>query len=146
MAKNKKKSKINGARTGIRPRHITAMKNLGKSRTEAQALEKLNYSKSYAESGQIKKTKSWKAVAEEMLPNELLAEVNLGLLKHKSWQARSSGLDKAYKAKKIYTNGIEIKDNRKYGDLNKEQLAEEVARRAVGLLGGGRREDSGTGE
>ena len=51
-----------------------------------------------------------------MLPNDLLATVNLGLLKHKAWQARSSGLDKAYKAKKIYTNGnhieIDIRDRR----------------------------------
>lgn len=128
-------------RPGIRPRHIEALKNIGKSRTEAEAFESAGYSPSYAISGQIKKTKSWKAVSEEMLPNDLLAKVNVGLLKHKAWQARSSGLDKAYRAKHIYTNGTEINIG-KYGGKDKEALADEVARRITGLLGSGRREDS----
>ena len=65
-----------------------------------------------------------------MLPNDLLAEVNLGLLKHKAWQARSSGLDKAYKAKKIYTNGVEITNN--YDGKTKEELIESILRRISG--------------
>ena len=126
----KTKTTLNGTQPGIRPRHITAQKNLGKYRTEAEALEALNYSKSYAKSGQIKSTESWKKVSERMLPNNLLAEVNLGLLKHKAWQARSSGLDKAYKAKKIYTNGVEITNN--YDGKTKEELIESILRRISG--------------
>ena len=131
MELKKKKTKetiLNGVSPGIRPRHIEAVKNVGKGRTEAEVLEALNYSPSYAKSGRIKNTESWKKVSERMLPNELLAEVNLGLLKHKQWQARSSGLDKAYKAKKIYTNGTHIEiDTRP-----KEQIIEDVLRRIKG--------------
>ena len=102
------------------------------------------YSDSYAKSGNIKKTESWKMVSERMLPNDLLAKVNVGLLKHKAWQARSSGLDKAYKAKHIYINGVAVfegKDTRTH-----KQIAEEVATRIVGLLGSGRRKDKGGGK
>lgn len=63
-----------------------------------------------------------------MLPNDLLAKVNLGLLKHKSWQARSSGLDKAYKAKKIYTNGTEINIDTR----SKDEVIESILRRLEG--------------
>ena len=121
--KKKAKTVLNGLKPGIRPRHILAVKNVGKYGTEAKALEALNYSKSYARNGSIKNTKSWKAVSEEVLPNDLLAQVNLGLLKHKAWQARSSGLDKAYKAKKIYTDGSTIEINKYTG------VPDEVIRR-----------------
>lgn len=89
------------------------------------------YSKSYARSGRIKNTKSWKIVSEEMLPNDLLANVNLGLLKHKVWQARSSGLDKAYKAKHIYTNGVQVTNN--FDGKTKEQLVESILRKLTGV-------------
>lgn len=111
MIKGKKIGILKGTQLGIRPRHIEAIKNIGKYRTEAEGLEKLNYSKSYVKSGLIKRTKSWEIVSEEMLPNNLLARVNLGLLKHKEWQARSSGLDKAYRAKHIYTKETHIEIN-----------------------------------
>lgn len=126
--KTKKTEILNGRMPGIRPRHIEAIKSIGKHRTEAEALEQLSYSKSYAKSGLIKRTQSWKTISEEMLPNDLLAKVNLGLLKHSNWQARNQGLDKAYKAKRIYTNGTEINiDTRP-----KEEIIESILRRIKG--------------
>lgn len=138
MARNGKKEKktklLRGSMPGIRPRHIEAIRKLGKTGTEAELFESLGYKKSYAKNGDIKKTKSWKAISEEMLPNDLLAEVNQGLLKHKSWQARSSGLDKAYKAKKIYNNGIEITN--KFAGYSKEEIIKSILRRIAGDSGG----------
>src|SRR3990167_6024130 len=50
-----------------------AVKNLGKSRTEEQALLSANYSPSYARSGQIKGTAGWNELMEKNLPDNLLA-------------------------------------------------------------------------
>ena len=58
-------------------RHKKALKNVGKSRTEAEALEKADYSPSYAKSGNIKKTKGWQALLEKTLPDKLLVKVHM---------------------------------------------------------------------
>ena len=133
---SKKKTKetvLKGTQPGIRPRHIVGMKNLGKSRTEAEAFEKAGYKPSYAKSGEIKKTKSWKAVSEIMLPNDLLADRNVWLLNFKKlgfkgWQPVNAGLDKAYKAKRIYTDGTEINVDPR----SREEIIQSILRRITG--------------
>lgn len=57
-----------------------ALKNIGTSRTEEQALIKAGYSPSYARSGQIKHTKSWEQLLEQQLPDRLLAKKHKQLL------------------------------------------------------------------
>lgn len=96
--------------------------------SEVRAFRKQKYSEAYIKSGKIKSTRSWKIVSEEKLPNDLLADVNLGLLKHRSWQARNQGLDKAYKAKKVYTNGTEINIDTR----SKDEVVESIIRRLEG--------------
>ena len=61
---------------GVKQRHKKVLKNLEKSRTEQEALEKAGYSPSYAKSGQIKSTKSWQELLEKNLPDKLLAKVH----------------------------------------------------------------------
>jgi len=120
-------------KTIIRPRHSAAIKkmleNVG---ADKEAFEGLNYSESYIKSGRIKNTKSWKELAETVLPDQFLLERNRWLLTRKQWAAVAAGLDKAYRAKKIYTNGVEI--HNKYSGKTREELEELVARRVKRIL------------
>lgn len=62
--------------TVITSRHRKAAKNLGKYRTEKEALVKANYSESYAQSGHIKETKGWQDTMRKALPDRLLLKVH----------------------------------------------------------------------
>jgi len=104
--------------------------------SRAKAMRNESYSESYIDSGHITRTKSFKLLAEKMLPDELLLDRNVWLLKHKAWGAVASGLDKGYKAKHIYTNGTTI--NNKYSFLTREELERDVAGR-IGRNGGNAR-------
>ena len=53
-----------------------ALKNIGKYRTEQQALESVKYSPSYAKSGLIKRTKSWQNLIQKYLPDNKLLKVH----------------------------------------------------------------------
>ena len=79
---------VTGATPGIRPRHIRVMKNIGKYQREAKARKAAGYSESYSQSGHMKQTKSWKRVSDQMLPNELLANVNLWLINFRKYGFR----------------------------------------------------------
>lgn len=101
---------------------------------------KQGYSKAYLVSGKLQKTKTFQELAAKILPDELLTKVNLGLLKHREWQARNAGLDKAYKARKIYTDGTTIIN--RFSGKSKEELIEII----LGSVGGEGGSDSGVGE
>lgn len=99
-----------------------ALKNLGDSRSDAEALVKANYKPSYARSGQIKKTKGWIELTEKFLSDKQLAAVHQKLLNKKESIVVSDGaregshiefteqphsdaakaLDMAYKLKRKY--------------------------------------------
>ncbi len=66
-----------------------AIKNIGNSRTEEEALVNANYSPSYARSGQIKKTKGWLELMNKFLNDD-------ELVKKHSEQLNSSKLTKLY--------------------------------------------------
>ena len=103
-------------------RHRKALRNIGNSRTEAEALVKANYSPSYARSGQIKKTKGWQVLLDKSLPDSKLMKRHQELLDKRDTQvivvgeekvkidlgpetnAVKSGLDMAYKLKNRYPN------------------------------------------
>ena len=109
IVKEKKKTI---SKVKIMPRHKRILQremsvNVGSDR---DAERKERYKESYVKSGHLKNTKSWKTLSEKKLNNELLIETNLWLINlrrkgSKWWQAVNAGLDKAYKARKIYTNG-----------------------------------------
>lgn len=113
-----------------------AIRNLGNSRTEEEALVKAGFSSSYAKSGQIKKTRGWLELMEKNLPDHLLTQKHRELLEvpkkvrhfkkgdleseyeELDSQAISKGLDMAYKLKGKYapektdnTTKIEISGN-----------------------------------
>lgn len=95
---------------------------LGKS-TIIKAGKKQNYKESYLKAGQIHKTKAWNELLEEELPDKDLMKVHKGLLKHKDWRARDSGLDKGYKIKKRYgINGVKFTS--KWQGRPKEEIVE----------------------
>jgi len=120
--KTEKKKGLLKSKAKMKLRHIAALKKVSTGASDKNAFKGLGYSASYIRSGKIKNTKSWKEVSEVILNNELLADVNMFLLNHKSWQAKNQGLDKAYKARKIYGNGIEITN--KFSGKTKEELIE----------------------
>ena len=131
MAKKKKKTEVLKKPVIIRPRHKLAIqKILENGGSEKDTLKALGYSEKYIQSGKIKSTKSWKAISEEELSNELLIQKNKWLLDFdkygkRYWQAVASGLDKAYKARKIYTNGTHIEIDAR----DRQTLIESVKRR-----------------
>ena len=99
---------------GTTSRHKKAAENVGKCRTDAEALEKAGYSESYARSGRIKRTKGWQELMEEVLPDEMLLKVHTeGLratrLENKTIVAdhatRFKYLDSAHKLKGHYAEG-----------------------------------------
>ena len=57
-------------------------KNKGKTgkKSMTQAMIDAGYSKNYADSGDIKKTKSWDRLMDEYLPDSLIAETHHGLM------------------------------------------------------------------
>lgn len=64
----------------ITSRHKKAAKNIGKYRTEAEALVKADYSESYAKSGLIKYTAGWQELVDKNLDKgKLLKALNEGL-------------------------------------------------------------------
>lgn len=64
----------------VTSRHKKAAKNIGKYRTEAEALVKADYSKSYAKSGLIKYTAGWQELVDKNLnKGKLLKALNEGL-------------------------------------------------------------------
>lgn len=85
-----------------------AAKVLGKSRTEADALVKADYSPSYARSGQIKRTKGWQEMTEKELPDKKLLQVHKEGLEatdakgNKDFSTIHKYLDTAYKTKGRY--------------------------------------------
>lgn len=99
-----------------------AIKNIGKTRTEEEALVNAHYSPSYARSGQIKKTKGWQELMDKYLPDELIAKRHQELINKRDvkvvktqdgqevaevldqpeTQAVSKGIDMAYKLKGSY--------------------------------------------
>ena len=103
----------------------------GSVRNLTEAMRKQKYSASYIDTGGVMRTKAFKALANEMLPDELLLKKNLWLLNHKHWGAVSSGLDKGYKAKHIYSNGVKI-INENLG-VSREELERRIAGRIAGL-------------
>ena len=95
----------------VTTRHKKAAKNLGKYRTEQQALVKANYSESYARSGQIKYTKGWQEMMDNELPDAMLLTVHKeGLKATKTFKGKESPdykvrreyLSEAYKTKGRY--------------------------------------------
>ena len=96
---------------GVTTRHKKAAKNLGISRTEQEALVKVNYSESYARSGQIKHTKGWQELMDNELPDAMLLTVHKeGLKATKTFKGKESPdfkvrreyLSEAYKTKGRY--------------------------------------------
>ena len=79
-------------------RQKQVIKNLGKCRSEEEAITKAGYSKSYARAGQIKKTKTWQELMDKYLPDDKLAKVH------------QEGLDASIKRfkKNISTGEVEI--------------------------------------
>ena len=67
-----------------------ALKNIGKYRTEKEALVNANYSPSYAKSGLIKRTKTFKDLMEKYLPDTTLAKVHGEGLKAEKKQFRNN--------------------------------------------------------
>jgi hypothetical protein len=69
----------------IRPRHKIVLKkiseNLRKGMTYEQARKEAGYSDSYAHSGHLSETDSWKELMQQYLSDELVAKVHNGLLK-----------------------------------------------------------------
>lgn len=64
----------------ITSRHKKAAKNIGKYRTEAEALVQAEYSESYAKSGHIKETAGWQELVQKNLDKQKLLKVlNEGL-------------------------------------------------------------------
>ena len=57
-------------------RQKKAIKNIGKYRTDAETLEKADYSPSYAKSGLIKRTQGWNELMDKYLPDKDLAKVH----------------------------------------------------------------------
>lgn len=97
----------------ITQRHLKAAKNLGKSKTEAEAFEKAGYSPNYAKTGEVKKTKGWQELMEKELPDKMLLKVHKEGLKAKNKRApdfavRHKYLDTAYKIKKKTDEGPNI--------------------------------------
>jgi len=100
-----------------------AVKNIGKYRTEEQALLSANYSPSYAKSGLIKKTKGWNELMDKNLNDALLLKKHLEGLEATrinnshtepdkeipDYQTRHKYLDSAYKLKGRYID--EEEDN-----------------------------------
>ena len=112
----------------------------GKVGSRAKAMRDKKYSESYIDSGHITKTKSFKALADVMMPNDYLLKRNKWLTDHRHWGAVSSGLDKIYKAKHIYSNGVEI--HTKYTGVSREELERIIA----GRIGGSGRGNRGAGK
>ena len=89
-------------------------------------MKSVGYSDSYATSPtQLKQTDAWQKLMQEQIPDDLLAGVHHGLLKHKDWRARDSGLEKAYKLKKRYGDTTIV---HKFGELSDAELEAELAR------------------
>lgn len=127
-----------------------AIKNIGNSRTEEEALVKAGFTKSYARSGQIKKTKGWQEIMEKNLPDKLLMEKHRELLEvpkkirhfkkgeledeyeELDSAAISKGLDMAYKLKGRYAPEKSVNLNLNVDKPNPE--VEELAEKLNGLL------------
>ena len=108
------------------------------------AMKELGYSENYAlNPDQVKETDSWQKLMEEQIPDELLAQVHHGLLKHKEWRARDAGLDKAFKLKKRYDNALKI--THELGRITDSELASEVSRAVseIGILIAGAEAEGG---
>ena len=145
MAKHGKKEK--GKKEGIlKPRIMKRHKSVlqdemsGNVRTRADAMRKQGYSENYIDTGGVTRTKSFKALADVMMPNDYLLKRNKWLTDHRHWGAVSSGLDKIYKAKHIYSNGVEI--HTKYTGVSREELERIIA----GRIGGSGRGNRGAGK
>ena len=82
-----------------------AVKYLGSSRTEEEALIRANFSPSYARSGQIKSTKGWQELMEKALPDKDLLKVHKEGLKaindkgEIDYSVRHKYLESGYKIK-----------------------------------------------
>jgi hypothetical protein len=119
---------------GVTTRHKKAAKNIGKYRTEAEALLMSDYSKSYAKSGNIKKTKGWQELMDEALPDEELLRVHKeGLRATKDnepdFKVRREYLSEAYKTKGKYAAEKHITL-----DLNYQQRMDEEKKRVINDL------------
>ena len=91
-----------------------------------EAMREAGYSKAYSlNPNHLKVTNAWQELMQQQIPDELLATVHHGLLKHKDWRARDSGLEKGYKLKKRYGDTTII---HKFGELSDSELEAELAR------------------
>jgi len=128
------------------------LNNVGKNATEADILIRQGYSPAYARSGRIKTTKSWQALMEKHLPDELLTRMHQKLLTKKEVVVRNdetgkivafktgeidpqsvkAGLEMGYKLKNKFGDVVV---RHKFGELSdaelEEQLAEEMAKLAI---------------
>lgn len=78
---NEKKPKTKGrVEMPVRPtvaiKHKHIVEDMGKGKTLTEAAQKQGYSKAYAQSGNITKTKSWKQILNLYLPEEKLLKVH----------------------------------------------------------------------
>lgn len=86
-SKTAKKKNINNGAVALK--HKLVIKSMqeklrkGEKATLASAMKENGYSDSYADSGQLKKKKTWNQLMEEFLPDSLLAETHNQLLKSK---------------------------------------------------------------
>ena len=127
MSKKKKIEKridmrIEKAKMRQRPLMKEVLDGSGKTIKKAGKKIKHKYSEAYLKSGELTKTKAWQELLEEEIPDQLLTKVHKGLLKHKDWRARDAGLDKGYKVKKRYANGIKFTS--KWDGKSKEEIIE----------------------
>lgn len=77
----KSKKRITKPLSITKLKHIKVLENIGKGMTMGDAAEAAGYSRVYADSGALKKTKEWNELLEEYLPDNLLAEEHKKLLK-----------------------------------------------------------------
>lgn len=83
-------------------------------------LRKSGYSESVATHPKVvTESKGWQELMDLYLPDDLLAQKNLELLKNENWQAVNAGLDKAYKIKGKYIDKSEVEHRFDLTDLIK---------------------------
>lgn len=87
-----------------------------------EAMINAGYSEATAKTPQkLTESRGWEILLDEYMPDDLLAQKNLELLKSNNWKAVNAGLDKAYKIKGKYKDKLEVEHTitafKKYNEL-----------------------------
>jgi len=126
-----------GARE-IRQEKILEGVSKGKSLTQAQI--DAGIGPSYARTGRIKTTKTWKALMEKHFPDSKLAKKVDELIEHEEWRATDAGLNHAFKLKGKYEpDKHEVKVKRDVGEIE-DEIAKTLSE-VGGLVSGEKRSD-----